>query len=90
MILKAKIRKEFVDQILAGKKTCEFRQFDGKDRMEVTDEFGHTTMLRIVRAYEAQPDYEEAIKKVHNTINWDHTEPIIVFAVEPLADARRH
>ena len=88
MILKAKIKKEFVDQILTGKKTSEFRQFDGNDRMEVTDEFGHTTMLRIVRAYEAQKEYEEAIKKVHNTINWDHTEPIIVFKVEPIVSHR--
>ena len=88
MILKAKIKKEFVDQILAGKKTMEFRQFDGKDRMEVTDENGHTTMLRIVRASEASPEMEDAIKKHHNTIKWDHTEPIIVFNVEPIVSSR--
>lgn len=88
MILKAKIKKEFVDQILAGKKTMEFRQFDGKDRMEVTDENGHTTMLRILRANEAGREFEDAIKKHHTTINWDNSEPIIVFTVEPIVSSR--
>jgi phosphatidate phosphatase PAH1 len=83
LILKAKIKSEHLKKIMEGKKTLEFRQFDGSDRMEVTDENGRTTMLRIKGAYEADKKFEKTVKDFHRDVNWNENEPVIVFRVEP-------
>jgi hypothetical protein len=88
MILQAKIDSKYLDDILSGKKTQEFRQFTGNDYMMVVDETGRKAQLRIKRMAEACPALEKGIKEVHKDINWDKTEPIMVIEVEPVKQAR--
>lgn len=84
MILKAKIKSHYLKAILEGRKTMEFRQFGNGDRMEVTDENGHTTMLRITGASEANEELDAAVRMANKDVPWSMDEPIIVFRVEPL------
>jgi len=88
MILQAKINSKYLDDILSGKKTQEFRQFTGNDYMMVVDETGRKAQLRIKRIAEACPALEKGIKEVHKDINWDSTEPIMVIEVEPVKSPR--
>jgi hypothetical protein len=81
MKLAAKINSKYLDEILAGKKTMEFRQFDGKDTMELTDENGRTETVRIERASEAGEEFERTIKSNYRNLKWLKDEPIIVFHV---------
>jgi ASC-1-like (ASCH) protein len=83
MILKAKIKSEYLKAIKEGKKTMEFRQFDGTDKMEVTTEMGHTEMLKILGVSEANEEMEKAIRINNQDITWKENEPIFVFRVEP-------
>jgi hypothetical protein len=85
MILKTKIKSEYLKAIKEGKKTMEFRQFDGSDKMEVTTETGHTEMLKILGVSEANDEMEKAIRMNHQSIAWKENEPILVFRVEPLS-----
>lgn len=82
LILKAKIQRKYLDKILSGQKTMEFRQFNGNDLMEVTDEFGKTTMLSIEGADVANEELERAIKMNNKDIQWSE-EPILVLRVKP-------
>jgi len=82
LILKAKIQRKYLDKILSGQKTMEFRQFNGNDLMEVTDEFGKTTMLSIEGADVANEELERAIKMNNKGIKWSE-EPILVLRVKP-------
>lgn len=82
MILKAKIKRKYLDKILSGQKTMEFRQFGNGDMMEVTDEFGKTTMLSIEGADVANDEFEQAIRVNNRDIAWSD-EPIFVLRVKP-------
>lgn len=88
MILKAKIKKEHLDEILNGNKKAEYRQFDGNDIMEVTDETGRTRRLKITGAREANEKLQEAVMARYNKISWKKIEPIIVFGVEPIEEPK--
>ena len=81
MKLSAKINSKYLDKILSGEKKMEFRQFDGTDKMEVTDENGRTVTLRIISCHEASPELEGAVRREHSEIAWKETEPIMVFKV---------
>lgn len=82
MKLIAKITAKYLDKILSGDKTAEYRQFDGTDKMEVTDENGRTVTLRILSCHEASQELEGAVRREHSDIAWKETEPIMVFKVE--------
>jgi len=83
MILKAKINSKYLDDILAGRKTQEYRQFNGNDIMEVTDETGRIKQLRIKGMEEASKDLERGVKTFHKDIEWSN-EAIMVIRVEPI------
>ena len=82
MKLSAKINSKYLDDILSGKKKMEFRQFDGTDKMEVTDENGRTVTLKILSCHEASTELEGAVRREHSDIAWKESEPIMVFKVE--------
>jgi len=82
LILKAKIKRKYLDKILSGQKTMEFRQFGDGDMMEVTDEFGKTTMLSIEGADVANDELERAVRINNKDITWSD-EPIFVFRIKP-------
>ena len=82
LILKAKIKRKYLDKILSGQKTMEFRQFGNGDMMEVTDEFGKTTMLSIEGADVANEELDKAVRINNKDIRWSD-EPIMVFRIKP-------
>ena len=84
MLLKAKIKANYLDAIIAGKKTMEFRQFAGDDRMVVTDENGREVELKINSVHEASDEMASAIRRENADIRWNEVEPIMVIKVAPL------
>lgn len=82
LILKAKIKRKYLEKIMSGKKTMEFRQFGNGDMMEVTDEFGKTTMLSIEGADVANEELDKAVRINNKDIRWSD-EPIMVFRIKP-------
>ena len=89
MKLSAKTNSKYLNAILEGKKTMEFRQFDGTDQMEVTDENGRTVMLRIISCHEASQELEGAVRREHAEMAWKESEPIMVFKIEQ-EDPHKH
>ena len=83
MLLKAKIKANYLDAIIAGKKTMEFRQFTGNDVMMVTDENGRSKDLKILSMHEASDEMASAIKRENSDITWSEVEPIMVIKVQP-------
>ena len=83
MLLKAKIKAKYLDAIIAGEKTMEFRQFTGNDTMVVTDENGREVELKIKSIHEASDEMASAIKRGNSDIAWSEVEPIMVIKVEP-------
>lgn len=84
MLLKAKIKANCLDAIIAGKKTMEFRQFAGDDKMVVTDENGREAELKINSVHEASDEMVSAIRRENADIRWNEVEPIMVIKVSPL------
>ena len=82
MILKKKVSRKSLEKILSGQKTMEFSQFGDGDMMEVTDEFGKTTMLSIEGADIANEELEHAVRINNKDITWSD-EPIFVFRIKP-------
>ena len=82
MILKKKVSRKSLEKILSGQKTMEFSQFGDGDMMEVTDEFGKTTMLSIEGADVANEELEHAVRINNKDIAWSD-EPIFVFRIKP-------
>ena len=84
MLLKARIKANYLDAIIEGKKTMEFRQFTGDDRMVVTDENGREAELKINSIHEASDAMSDAIRRENADIRWNEVEPIMVIKVSPL------
>ena len=84
MLLKAKIKAKYLDAIIEGKKTMEFRQFTGDDKMVVTDENGREVELKINSVHEASDEMASAIRRENADISWNEVEPIMVIKVSPL------
>ena len=83
VLLKAKIKANYLDAIIAGKKTMEFRQFAGDDKMVVTDENGREVELKINSVHEASDEMASAIRRENADIRWNEVEPIMVIKVQP-------
>ena len=84
MLLKAKIKAKYLDAIIEGKKTMEFRQFTGDDKMVVTDENGREVELKINSVHEASDEMASAIRRENSDIRWNEVEPIMVIKVSPI------
>jgi hypothetical protein len=81
MKLIAKINSEYLDQLLEGSKTMEFRQFNGSDEIELTDETGRTETLKIERADTIGEEFEKTVKERYKNIAWT-SAPIIAFHIK--------
>lgn len=77
MILKAKIKSNYMQQIIEGKKRIEYRQIgnDG-DIFEMTDENGRTMSCYITDAEQCTKKEEKAIKQTHRDVEWSD-KPIL-------------
>lgn len=84
MLLKAKIKAEYLDKIIDGEKTMEFRQFTGDDILNLFDENGRSKDMRIVGIHEASEEMAADVMKKHSDVQWDEGEPIIVIKLAPL------
>ena len=72
MKLHAKIKSKYLDKILSGEKTCEYRQFES---IELRDEGGRTAEFDIVRIDNVADPYLEVVRD-HPDIDWDEDKPI--------------
>jgi uncharacterized protein with HEPN domain len=88
MRLEAKIKSNYLNDILDGSKTMEFRQFDGSDTLILTDETGRKVKCQIESVMEAGAAFEKTIRENHQDVKWKNdTEgkmPIIVMHIKPL------
>lgn len=82
MILKVKIRSNYLQQIIEGKKRMEYRQFGNNDILEMTDEKGRTCSCYITDAAPCTEKEEEAVKQLHKDVEWSD-KPIMKFVLSP-------
>ena len=73
MKLQAKIKSKYLDKILSGEKTCEYRQFES---IELRDEDGRTAEFDIVRIDDVTDPYLEVVLRDHLDIDWDEDKLI--------------
>lgn len=78
MKIEARINPKYLDDILAGRKTAEYRQVE---ELILTD--GHRALHTRVKAIKEAED-PEAIKKSHPLVPWDPDLPIYAFQIEPI------
>ena len=67
MKLQAKIKSEYLDQILAGKKWCEYRQFE---TITLTDENGRSATFDIAFVDRISTGLSITVRNVHPDVPW--------------------
>lgn len=78
MIIKAKINKKYMDEIIAGRKQVEYRQIE---YMELTD--GERTIrVGINMIHMLSPMERESVEKCYSDINWVYELPIFRFVLD--------
>jgi hypothetical protein len=82
MILKAKIKSNYMQQIIEGKKRIEYRQIGNGDIFEMTDENGRTMSCYITDAESCTKKEENAIKQTHRDVEWSD-KPILKLVLAP-------
>ena len=88
MKLAARIKSKYLTEIMQGRKTLEYRQFDGSDKMELTDERGRHIEVDITGIFQAPPTMEASIKSGHKDVKWVDDTPIMVIGVKFNANAK--
>jgi hypothetical protein len=81
MKIVAKIKSKYLDQILRGEKPIEFRQFDGTDTMELTDETGRTVTVKIKEAFQLDDQARKVVSEIHSNVAWWLNKPIFAFRI---------
>jgi hypothetical protein len=74
MRLSAKIKSNYLDDVLSGKKKCEFRQLED---FELVDENGRVAAFKIERINTLSDGQIHALKRKHKEIPWSKDTPII-------------
>ena len=70
MKLRARIRAKYLDEIIAGKKTCEYRQIES---MELTDEKGRVKTFIVNNITYASLD---DVRYAYPDVPWVEDEPV--------------
>ncbi len=81
MKLTAKIRAEYLDQILKGKKRFEYRQLES---ITLTDELGRKVSCRIEGITPLSPRYNKKIRAKYPHVPWDDNLRIYEIAIKPI------
>ncbi len=73
MKLHAKIKKEYMNEILEGSKNIEYRQFES---ITLTDEKGRTATFDVTDVSPCSPFQDQDVRRVFDKVNWDEHKHI--------------
>jgi hypothetical protein len=81
MKLSAKIRAEYLDQLLNGSKDAEYRQFE---TITLTDENGRSRVFNIIVTRPLTNKQAKLIRKKYPNIPWKQDKQIIRLVIKPI------